>query len=186
MIYKYKPYVETGPFGAMVFHKDDEKNVVLGSIDGYTYVYTSAEQLAQDERLQAVIVELDERELESLKKQRFAAIRKEYIRLLIEKDVGDIYDLLADAMKLIEFNMLLTARLAGDLWGTNPLDTDKKAVYAQRNKYFLEAVDAGDVTLRGDFEDMNTVMEKMLERVSTINCLVRDKYIAELQEVGLS
>ena len=78
MIYKYKPYVETGPFGAMVFHKDDEKTVVLGSIDGYTYVYTSAEQLAQDERLQAVVVELDERELESLKIRNSLILRTNF------------------------------------------------------------------------------------------------------------
>ena len=54
-----------------------------------------------------------------------------------------------------------------------------------RNKAFLDAVDAGEVTMRGDFDDMDVVMHKMFERVSKINTIVRDKYLSELAEVGL-
>ena len=81
--------------------------------------------------------------------------------------------------------MMLTARLAGDLWGTNPIEEAKKAEYAGRNKAFLDAVEAGAITLRGDFEDMDTVMARLMGRVSTINELVRDHYVSELQRVGL-
>lgn len=81
--------------------------------------------------------------------------------------------------------MMLTARLAGDLWGTNPIDDTKKTEYAGRNKAFLDAVEAGAITLRGDFEDMDTVMERLMGRVSRVNELVRDTYVNELKRVGL-
>ena len=101
------------------------------------------------------------------------------------EDIGDVYDLIADAMKLIEFNMMLTARLAGDMWGTNPIPEDKKALYAARNKGFLYAVEAGDITLRGDFDDMDTLMATLMSRYSQINEVVRDAYVNELKRVGL-
>ena len=107
-----------------------------------------------------------------------------YTSQKVSKSVSDRVFL--DVMKLIEFNMMLTARLAGDLYGTNPIDADTKEVYKARNKAFLDAVDAGAVTLRGDFDNMDVVMARLLERVSKTNQIVRDNYVAEMQRIGLA
>ena len=109
---------------------------------------------------------------------------KEFLRMKL-LPIGDVHDMIADCMKLIEFNMMLTARLAGDVWGTNPIEANKKALYAARNKGFLDAVDAGAITLRGDFDDMDVVMSRIFSKVSLINETVRDNYVSKLQEVGL-
>lgn len=69
--------------------------------------------------------------------------------------------------------------------GTNPIDTATKEVYKARNKAFIDAVEAGAITLRGDFDNMDTVMQRMLERVSKTNQIVRDNYVSELQRLGL-
>ena len=186
MIYKYKKYIEEGPNGFVLMLKgtEDTQPSYLGEINGWEYGYLPV-VVEQDERIQASVVELTTAEKEELRKQRFTEVRKLAARDSIDNTVGDVYDLVADAMKLIEFNMMLTARLAGDLWGTNPIEEAKKAEYAGRNKAFLDAVEAGAITLRGDFEDMDIVMARLMGRVSTINELVRDHYVSELQKVGL-
>ena len=184
MIYRYKPYIQDGAYGIALFYKDEKQEMVtLGEVDGFTYVY-APNQSVQDARLGWEEVILDEALKNSLRQSFVFNNHKHFARAKIEA-VGDVYDLVADAMKLIEFNMMLTARLAGDLWGTNPIDATKKAEYAGRNKAFLDAVEAGAITLRGDFEDMDTVMARLMGRVSTINELVRDHYVSELQKVGL-
>ena len=183
MTYKYKKYTENGHSGVSL-DITGEGARYLGNIDGWDYAYLP-EAVEQDERLQATIIELSDTEKEEIKKQQFVSARKSYARLHIENDVGDVYDLIADAMKLIEFNLILSTRLAGEYFGTNPFDATTKEAFKTRNKMFLDAVDAGQITLRGDFEDMDAVMVKMFERVTKINTIVRDKYVAELAEVGL-
>lgn len=184
MIYRYIPYKEDGAFGVTLFHKDEDNTMsTLGEIDGHTYVYAPT-QSAQDERLAWEEVTLDNAQKETLRAQMMAQNKKAFARMKVE-DIGDVYDLIADAMKLIEFNMMLTARLAGDMWGTNPIPEDKKALYAARNKGFLDAVEAGAITLRGDFDDMDTLMTRMMSRYSQINEVVRDAYVNELKRVGL-
>ena len=184
MIYQYKPYTQEGAYGVTLFHKDEKAEMMfLGEVDGFTYVY-SQNPSVQDARLGWQEVVLDEALKNSLRQSFVFNNHKHFARAKIEA-VGDVYDLVADAMKLVEFNMMLTARLAGDLWGTNPIDPSKKAEYAGRNKAFLDAVEAGAITLRGDFEDMDTVMARLMGRVSTVNELVRDYYVSELQKVGL-
>lgn len=183
MIYKYKRFTEQSHNGTSLDIKGKEVSY-LGNIDGWDYAY-SKDDLELDTRLQAQVVDLSDEEKTELKKQRFSVVRKLYVRDRIDTHIGDVYDLVADAMKLIEFNMMLTARLAGDVWGTNPIAEEKKSEYAGRNKAFLDAVDAGAITLRGDFENMDVVMARLMERVSTINKLVRDNYVSELSKVGL-
>ncbi|MFT7880819.1 MAG: hypothetical protein ABXS91_10545 [Sulfurimonas sp.] len=183
MIYKYKKYTESGHSG-LSLDIAGEGARHLGSIDGWDYAYLP-EEIVQDERLQATAVALSDTEKVELRKQQFVLAQKSYARLHIEHDVGDIYDLMADAMKMIEFTLVLASRFAGDSWGTNPIDPAKKEEFMARNKAFLDAVDAGEVTMRGDFDDMDVVMHKMFERVSKINTIVRDKYLGELTEVGL-
>lgn len=185
MIYKYKKYVESGPNGFMIRHTDIENTMdELGEIDGEIYVYSPTAVDHQDARLNWVEVVLDDDLRIKLRNSSLFGFHKNSTRAKIE-EIGDIYDLLADAMKLIEFNMMLTSRLAGDVWGTHPIDAAKKLEYSTRNGAFLDAVGSGAVTLRGDFEDMNILMSKMMSRYSQINTVVRDNYISELQRIGL-
>ena len=183
MIYRYKAYKEEGAFGVTLFHKDEDGMTTLGEIDGLTYVY-APNLSVQDERLGWSEVVLDDELKNSLRQSFVFSNHKQFARAKIEA-VGDVYDLIADAMKLIEFNMMLTARLVGDMWGTNPIPEDKKALYAARNKGFLDAVEAGAITLRGDFDDMDTLMARLMSRYSQINEVVRDTYVSELKRVGL-
>lgn len=181
MTYKYKVFTEAGVNGYTLHAKMGENDTALGVMDGWHYVHSDA-PLEQDERIEFQEVILSDAEKEALKAKR---PHKEFARMKLE-DVGDMQDFIADAMKLIEFNMMLTARLAGDLYGTNPIDPATKEVYKARNKAFLDAVDTGAVTLRGDFDNMDVVMARLLERVSRTNQIVRDNYIAEMQRVGLA
>lgn len=181
MTYKYKVFTEAGVNGYTLHAKMGENDTLIGVINGWHYVHSDAPQ-EQDVRIEFQEVVLSADEKEQLKLQR---PNKSFARMKLE-DVGDIQDFIADAMKLIEFNMMLTARLAGDLYGTNPIDAATKEVYKARNKVFLDAVDAGQITLRGDFDNMDVVMARLLERVSKTNQIVRDNYVAEMQRVGLA
>jgi len=180
MTYKYKHFIEAGVNGYTIHAKMEEADTALGILDGWHYVHSNAPQ-EQDARIEWQEVELTSEQKELLKLQR---PNKSFTRMKLE-DVGDMQDFIADAMKLIEFNMMLTARLTGDIWGTNPIDATTKEVYKARNKAFLDAVEAGQVTLRGEFDDMDAVMARLLKRVSKTNQIVRDNYIAEMQKVEL-
>lgn len=180
MIYKCKPVVEAGVNGFTLHPKLNEDDVRIGELDGEIY-FSSTELAVQDERLTVVEVILTEELREKLKA---LMPHKEFVRMKVS-DIGDTKDLIADAMKLIEFNMMLTARLAGDIYGTNPIDAQTKELYKARNKAFLDAVDAGAITLRGDFDNMDATMQRLLGRVSKINEAVRDNYIEKLKAVGL-
>lgn len=182
MIYKYTPYRESGINGATIHARLGEKDTRLGEIDGDVFVNFGATPAGQDERINLTQVYLTQEQKERLISQR---ADKSFTRVKLE-EVGDIQDFIADAMKLIEFNMMLTARLAGDLWGTNLIDDATKEVYKARNKAFLDAVGAGAITLRGDFDNMDSVMSRMLKRVSKTNQIVRDNYVSELQRIGLA
>jgi len=181
MFYKYKPFKVDGVNGYTVNASLNDGDTRLGVIEEWTFIHSTADALGQDVRIEFQGVILTQEEKELLKAQ---LPHKEFARMKVE-DIGDVYDLIADAMKLIEFNMMLTARLAGDMWGTNPIAEDKKALYAARNKGFLDAVEAGAITLRGDFDDMDALMTRLMSRYSQINEVVRDVYVSELKRVGL-
>lgn len=180
MIYKCKPVVEAGVNGFTLHPKLNEEDIRIGELDGYVYFNSNA-LAVQDERLIVEEVVLTEELREKLKA---LMPHKEFARMKIA-DIADIADLLADCMKLIEFNMMLTTRLAGDIYGTNPIPPEIKEAYKTRNKLFLDAVDAGTITLRGDFDNMDVVMARLLGRVSAINSIVRDSYVDKLKKAGL-
>lgn len=180
MIYSYRPYTMEGVNGYTLNAQLSEDDTRLGEIDGVVYIH-SPSPMEQDAR-----IEFGEAALTPELKEKLKQLRpdKEFVRMKVA-DIGDMQDMLADAMKLIEFNMMLTARLAGDIYGTNLIDTETKEVYKARNKAFLDAVDAGAITLRGDFDNMDIIMARLLTRVSKINETVRDVYVAEMQRVEL-
>lgn len=177
-IYKCKPHRESGAYGVTIYPKLSDEDIRIGELDGEIY-FSSNAPLEQELTVEEVAL------TEELREKLVALMPdKNFLRTKL-LSIGDMQDMIADCMKLIEFNMLLTARLAGDVWAKNTIEPDKKTLYAARNKAFLDAVDAGEVTLRGDFDDMDVVMARMLSRVSAINETVRDSYVTKLQEAGL-
>ena len=186
MIYKYKRYSEQSFNGTSVDIKGNQEVTpkYLGKIGEWDFAYLPQE-VEQDARIQATIAELTPIERDELAKQRFADVRKHGARHLIDKEVGDIYDLMADAMKLLEFNIMLSTRLAGQIYETNTIPPEILERYKARNKAFLDAVDAGQITLRSEFDDMDLIMMRIFARTSRINEIVRDQYINEMKEIGL-
>ena len=183
MIYRYKQYIEQGHNGVSINIKG-EGIKYIGKVGEWDYAYLP-QAVEQDARLQATIVELTPEERDELAKQRFADVRKHGARHIIDKEVGDIYDLMADVMRLLEFNIMLSTRLAGQIYGTNTIEPELLEQYKARNKAFLDAVDAGQIVLRSDFDDMDSIMARMFVRTSRINEIVRDQYINEMREMGL-
>lgn len=183
MIYRYKKYIEHSHNGISLDIRGESVKY-LGKVGEWDFAYLPQE-VEQDARIQATVVELTADERDELAKQRFADVRKHGARHLIDKEVGDIYDLMADTMKLLEFNIMLSTRLAGQIYETNTIPPEILEQYKARNKAFLDAVDAGQITLRSEFDDMNLIMMRMFARTSRINEIVRDQYINEMKEIGL-
>jgi hypothetical protein len=193
MIYAYELHKTEGPYGTVLRHvspsvEEGEQNItVLGTLDDTIYVHVPETVTLPDQpeeiNFRAVVLTKEQKEL--LKKQALVSLKKSSVRKSIETDIGDVHDLIADCMKLIEFNMLLTARLAADYFQTEPMDVTTKQAYADRNQAFLNAVSIGDVTLRGSFEDADEMMLKIMSRYSKIQDHVKTEYIDQLKEIGL-
>jgi len=180
MIYKCKIVTVSGVNGYTLHPYLGDDDIRIGEIDKEVYFYSEAPQSQHVDLVLEEVVLTDE-----LREQLKALLpHKEFVRMKVS-DIGDTKDLIADAMKLIEFNMMLTARMAGDIYGTNVLDEPTKELYKARNKAFLDAVDAGMITMRGDFDDMDVTMQRLLSRVSKTNETVRDNYTEKLKACGL-
>lgn len=189
MIYSYKRIVETGPLGTERKFKQDENQscIELGTFDRETYyVYVPDDIIVheQDEVIEFSPVTLTPELKSELRKLRFAEIKKEFLRKEIDK-IGDVHDLIADCMKMVEFTMMLTARITADYLKTEIMDEATRTAYAQRNQAFLDAVNSGQLLIRGDYEDVSELQMRMMTRYSQINHLVKEKYIDELKKIGL-
>lgn len=189
MIYSYKKFLIPGPNGTeLTFRQDDEQTCTeIGTLDGSTYyvhVPDSTTIPEQANEIELTEVELTDQVKNQLKKLRHIEIKKQALRDEIEK-IGDVYDLIADCMKMIEFTMMLTSRIAADYLETEVMDELTRQVYAQRNQAFLSAVDSGQLMIRGEYEDISSLQSRMMNRYSQINKLVKERYIDDLNHLGL-
>lgn len=189
MFYRYTPKTTTGPYGTEYRFINTENNdgIDLGSIDGvthYVFLPDDVQPPQQPEEINFEPVELTDDLKETIKQHRYVTLRKEITRNEIAK-IGDIEDLIADCMKLVEFTMMLTSRIAADYLGTAPMSEEVKTAYAQRNQAFLDAVDSGDLIIRGEYDDVSLLQQRMMQRYSDINKIVRDRYINDLKRIGL-
>lgn len=190
MILKYKVYVEPGinGFTIRVNNSDEFPVQEIGKIEDYTYILVDDEfdTTVLDERLEVELVDtLTSEEVEILQKQDFVNNKKLHVRRNIEIEVGDIHDLIADANKMIEFLMVLVSRMAGDYFGTHPFDESTKEAYAKRNSLFLDALDNKLVTIRGDYEDPDKLLQDLVSKFSKTNELVRDLYYTDVNKAQL-
>jgi len=108
---KYKPFKVDGVNGYTVNANLNDGDTRVGVIGEWTFIHSTLASLEQDIRIEFQDAVLAQEEKELLKAQ---LPHKEFVRMKVEY-IGDVYDRIAVAMKLIEFNMILTARLAGDM-----------------------------------------------------------------------
>lgn len=189
MIYVYTPYKTTGATGTTITHRNTEDNEIttLGEIDAVVYLHVPDDVQLPEQPTELTLTEvtLTPEQKQELRHQSVAILKRNELRSSIDADVGDVQDLLADCMKLIEMNIMLTSRLAADYFGTSALDQTTKDLYAQRNQSFLDSVDSGQLLIRGAIEDVAEMQTRLMTRYSAINHLVKDKYIDELSKIGL-
>jgi len=189
MIYSFTIYKEEGPLGTTktLINTEDSDFELLGEVNGVSYAYLpdniTPPQQYNDINFQST--EPTDEVLKQLKLQRFAKTKKIILQDKITDEVGDVYDMMADCMKLIEFNIMLTSRLAADYFGTSPLEGDTRTEYANRNQSFLDQVGSGNILLRGDIENVDLMFERLMLRYSNIQNIVDTEYISELKRVGL-
>lgn len=151
----------------------------------YVFIEDGVEIPDQPEEINFREVVLTKEQREELRTVGFAAFKKERLRESIEVDVGDLHDLVADCMKLIEYNTLLSVRLAADYLGVDSMSDDVKETYKNRVAGFLGMLDSGGLIIRGDFEDVDEMLGRLLARYSKIQEKTRDDYIEHLKSVGL-
>lgn len=193
MIFKYSKITTDGPFGTVIQHRqvEDETETqlvtVLGEIDNEIYIHVPSDDVLTDqpEELNFTQVTMTNELKDKLKEQSLVTMKKNNVRRKIEIEVGDVHDLIADCMKLIELNFVLTSRIAADYFGTAPLPKEIKTVYAQRNQSILDGIDSGQIKLRGSFEDVDSLMGELIVRYSKIQELVNSEYLSELEKIDL-
>lgn len=98
-------------------------------------------------------------------------------RRRIEREVGDVHEILADQAKQIEALIALTARLAAEYLGGTAMDEPTKTTYLGRVETIVEALDSGSLTLRGDMEGAGDMIMKVLERSNRINEIIAADYL---------
>ncbi len=102
---------------------------------------------------------------------------KEAARRRIEREVGDVYEILADQARQIEALTALVSRMAADYLGGTAMDEATKGTYLQRVETVLAALDSGGLTLRGDMEGADAMIMRVLGRANRINEIVGQDYL---------
>jgi len=125
-----------------------------------------------DEELAAALLELP-------------AIRqlKSSVRRRIEREVGDLHEIVADQSRQIEALTALVCRMAADLLGGTPLSEDTRTTYLARVESVVAALDSGTLILRGDQEGADDMLAKVMGRTSRVNQIVGDEYLPRRNEV---
>lgn len=117
--------------------------------------------------------ELDQATLELPAVQRL----KQATRRRIEREVGDVYEILADQARQIEALTALVCRLSADQLGGTAMSETTKSTYLARAESVVAALDSGALTLRGDAESADDMLEKVMARADRINRIVAADYL---------
>lgn len=179
-IFKYQKFETEGPNGSVIHFLNDEENpaAILGEIDGWFYVSVPDETALpeQDAAINWQPVEPSFEFMEILKRTRPIELQKDNLRKLIEAEVGDLHDLVADSMRLNEFALALCLRVSHEVLTGTPMSEGHRSAYTDRVESALEAIDNGSVLLRGSIEEPTEMMQRLMMRHTRINELVRDYY----------
>lgn len=104
---------------------------------------------------------------------------KQALRRRIEREIGDDGDLIADQARQIESLTMLVTRLVAELWGGRTTDPAIKAAYISRAEAVVDAVDGGQLHLRGEYEDPAEMVARVTERSGHINRLAGEQYLPQ-------
>jgi len=182
MIYSALHVDTTGPNGTSLRPKAAGDNSLnyIGERDGrhwYIGVASNEQHAGVDLREEPAADVSD-----LIKSSQMASALKQGLRKRVASEVGDLHDLIADQSKIIEFLYVMLARLTADYFGGDPMPQEDRDRYLARAQAVLLAIDSGQAVLRGSFEDMDAVLQNMIQRQSRINELVRDEYVAKINE----
>jgi hypothetical protein len=189
-LFKYQQHVTQGPNGAALdfrnaTEEDSPSATYLGEIDSWRYVSVpdGAEMPEQPEEIQWQPVDPTHELVEQLKRSRPVSIAKRVVRERIETEVGDLHDLVADCMRLCEFSLALSLRVSHEVFSGERMPDETRTAYAQRVETVLGALDSGDVVLRGDLEDPDAMIMRLMERYTRISQLLADLYKPRIAEL---
>ena len=168
---------------------NSDPSTYLGEINGVHYRHFSDDfdmsKAPQDKSIEFKQVTLTEAERLNLRQQRTALFLKEHTRKLIESQVGDELDLLADMGQLAEFAIISVSTLWAEKAGLVKLDDSTIKTYGERGAAVLQAVANGELTLRSSFEAPTKMITTILPRYTLIQDIVRDEYTEPLKNIGL-
>lgn len=190
-IYKYQRRVTAGPNGTTFDFRNADQGepavsaTYLGEVGGWHYVSVPAgtELPEQPPEIDWQPVELDHALREQLKRTRPVEMAKHVVREMIEQEIGDIHDLVSDCMRLCEFALALTLRVGSEVLTGEPMPTQTRATYTARVQSVLAAMDNGDILLRGDIEDPDQMMLRLMERYTRISQLLAAEYQPRIDEL---
>lgn len=130
-------------------------------------------------------VDLPEATRLALREQPRAKFHKREARKLIEEQVGDVLDLLADMGQLVEFAIIAASAYWADKAGLVPADENTIQSYGARGAAVLGFVSEGNLVLRSSFEAPEKMITTIMPRYSKVQAIVRDEYINPLKRFGL-
>lgn len=194
-LYKYQRYVEAGPNGvALDFRNTDAdadaedapRATYLDEVDGWRYVSVPDGAVMPEqppeinwEQVASPSYELIER----LKRSRPFAVAKGAVRESIEREVGDLHDLVADCMRLCEFSLALNLRVSNEVLAGTQMDATLRQAYTERVQTVLTAIDSGDVVMRSDIEDPVDMMMRLMARQTQLNVLMGEDYKPRVEDL---
>jgi len=105
-------------------------------------------------------------------------INKMRARLLIDAQVGDVYDLIADLSKKLGIVTGLLVRLYRHTLNNVAIPTEIKANYDSFTQQYAQAVDGGTYLDRSDVEtDLAGMIQKLMTRDTLLANLVKTEYL---------
>ncbi|MDT0499716.1 MULTISPECIES: hypothetical protein [unclassified Halomonas] len=102
---------------------------------------------------------------------------KQAARRKIEREVGDLHEVVADQARQIEALTALLCRLTADQLGGTAMDVATRDRYLARAESVVAALDSGELTLRGDAEGTDDMLAKVVARANAINEIITAEYL---------
>ena len=98
-------------------------------------------------------------------------------RRKIEREIGDLHEVIADQARQIEALTALLCRLVADHLGGTAMSDATRATYLARAESVVAALDSGALTLRGEAEGADDMLVKVMGRANRINQIITAEYL---------
>lgn len=111
---------------------------------------------------------------------------KNNARLLIEQNVGDDKDLVADLSKRLDILERGLVRLIAHVLGGTQMTEEYKSRYLNYAETLISLVESEAYVPRADLEDEEYLVAKLIERQNAIGQIVKTEYLDKLKNEGLT